>query len=151
MPEDYFGKDVAAHYDGDPEHDPMFSAEAIDPVVDFLVERAEGGAALELGIGTGRIALPLAERGVQVHGIDLSEAMVARLKAKPGGDRIPVVIGDFAAANVEGGVHACIPRLQHDPEPDNPGCAGRVLRERCGAPRAGRLLRDRGRAPRREG
>ena len=102
LPEDYFGEDVAAHYDGDPEHDPMFSAEAIDPVVDFLVERAEGGAALELGIGTGRIALPLAERGVQVHGIDLSEAMVARLKAKPGGDRIPVVIGDFAAANVEG-------------------------------------------------
>jgi len=102
LPEDYFGEEVAAQYDGDPEHDPMFSPEAIDPVVDFLAERAGGGAALELGIGTGRIALPLSERGMQVHGIDLSEAMVARLKAKRGGDRIPVVIGDFATAKVEG-------------------------------------------------
>jgi SAM-dependent methyltransferase len=51
---------------------------------------------LELGIGTGRIALPLAARGVAVHGIDLSQAMVARLRAKPGGDAIPVTIGDFA-------------------------------------------------------
>ena len=102
LPENYFGEEVAARYDGDPEHDPMFSSEAIEPVVDFLAERARGGAALELGIGTGRIALPLSQRGVQVHGIDLSEAMVARLKAKPGGDRIPVVIGDFATAKVEG-------------------------------------------------
>ena len=102
LPEDYFGEEVAAQYDGDPEHDPMFSPEAIDPVVDFLAERAGGGAALELGIGTGRIALPLSERGMRVHGIDLSEAMVARLKAKRGGDRIPVVIGDFATAKVEG-------------------------------------------------
>jgi SAM-dependent methyltransferase len=102
LPEDHFGEDVADRYDGDPEHDPMFSAEAIDPVVDFLVERARGGAALELGIGTGRIALPLARRGVQVHGIDLSEAMVARLKAKAGGEDIPVVIGDFATSRVDG-------------------------------------------------
>src|SRR6185295_16013181 len=56
----------------------------------------------ELGIGTGRVALPLSERGVPVHGIDLSEAMVARLRAKPGGDRIPVTIGDFAATKVDG-------------------------------------------------
>ena len=102
MPENHFGEEVAAKYDEDVEHDPMFSAEAIDPVVDFLVERSRGGAVLELGIGTGRIALPLAERGVQVHGIDLSEAMVARLKAKPGGDRIAVAIGDFATTRVEG-------------------------------------------------
>jgi SAM-dependent methyltransferase len=102
VPEDYFGEEVAAAYDGDPEHDPMFAPEAIDPAVDFLAERARGGAALELGIGTRRIALPLAERGVPVHGVDLSEAMVARLRAKPGGDRIPVVIGDFATARVEG-------------------------------------------------
>ncbi len=80
----------------------MFSPAAVDPVVAFLAERARGGAALELGVGTGRIALPLAERGLQVHGIDLSDAMVARLKAKPGGDRIPVVIGDFATAKVDG-------------------------------------------------
>ena len=64
MPEDHFGEDVAAHYDASAEQDPMFSPEAIDPVVDFLVELAGDGRALELGIGTGRIALPLAERGV---------------------------------------------------------------------------------------
>jgi SAM-dependent methyltransferase len=102
LPEDHFGEDVASRYDADAEHDPMFSPAAIDPVVDFLAERARGGAALELGVGTGRIALPLKERGVPVHGIDLSEAMVARLRAKPGGDRIPVVIGDFATAKVDG-------------------------------------------------
>jgi SAM-dependent methyltransferase len=101
LPEDHFGEDVAERYDGDPEHDPMFSAAMIEPVVDFLVQRARGGPVLELGIGTGRIAIPLAERGVQVHGIDLSEAMVARLQAKPGGDRIPVVIGDFATTKVD--------------------------------------------------
>ena len=60
------------------------------------------GRALELGIGTGRIALPLARRGVPVHGIDLSRAMVARLRAKPGGDRIGVTIGDFATAQAGG-------------------------------------------------
>ena len=101
MPEDYFGEEIAEAYDRDAEHDPMFAPEAIDPAVDFLAERARGGAALELGIGTGRIALPLSQRGVAVHGIDLSEAMVARLRAKPGGDRIPVVIGDFATTRVD--------------------------------------------------
>jgi SAM-dependent methyltransferase len=73
----------------------------VDPTVDFLVELAGDGAALELGIGTGRIALPLAARGVRVHGIDLSEAMVARLRAKPGAERIDVTIGDFATATVD--------------------------------------------------
>ena len=99
MPENYFGEDVAAGYD-DP-RDPMFSPEAVDPVVDFLAERAAGGRALELGIGTGRIALPLSARGVPVHGIDLSEAMVARLQAKPGADRIDVTLGDFATTKVD--------------------------------------------------
>ena len=102
MPEDYFGEEVAAEYDRSAEHDPMFLAEAIDPVVDFLVELAGDGRALELGIGTGRIALPLAERGVPVHGIDLSEAMVARLRAKPGADKVGVTVGDFATTKVEG-------------------------------------------------
>jgi SAM-dependent methyltransferase len=69
-------------------------------MVAFLAELAGEGSALELGIGTGRIALPLAERGVPVHGIDLSEAMVARLRAKPGGQRIAVTIGDFATTAV---------------------------------------------------
>jgi SAM-dependent methyltransferase len=102
VPEDHFGEEVAAHYDESAEHDPMFSAEAINPVVDLLVELARDGRALELGIGTGRIALPLAERGVPVHGIDLSEAMVARLRAKPGSDGIDVTIGDFATTRVDG-------------------------------------------------
>jgi predicted RNA methylase len=96
MPEDHFGDEIAARYD-DPS-DEMFQPAAIEPVVDFLAALAGDGAAVELGIGTGRIALPLAQRGVEVHGIDLSSAMVARLRAKPGGDRIPVAIGDFATA-----------------------------------------------------
>jgi SAM-dependent methyltransferase len=80
----------------------IFEPGAVNATVDFLAELAHGGRALELGIGTGRIALPLARRGVPVHGIDLSRAMVARLRAKPGGDRIGVTIGDFATARVDG-------------------------------------------------
>jgi SAM-dependent methyltransferase len=63
---------------------------------------AQGGRALELGIGTGRIALPLSKRGVEVHGIDSSEAMVDKLRAKPGGGDIPVMMGDFAEVGAEG-------------------------------------------------
>ena len=100
MPEDYFGERVAERYDESSAD--MFEPDAVDPVVDFLADLAGDGAALELGIGTGRIALPLAKRGVRVHGIDLSEAMVARLRAKPGGDDIGVTIGDFATTTVEG-------------------------------------------------
>jgi len=96
----YFGKDVAARYD-DSSSD-MFRPEAVDPAVDVLAELAGDGPALELGIGTGRIALPLARRGTPVHGIDLSRAMVARLRAKPGGADIGVTIGDFATAEVAG-------------------------------------------------
>jgi SAM-dependent methyltransferase len=70
--------------------------------VDRLAELAAGGRVLELAIGTGRLALPLAGRGVEVHGIDASEAMVARLRSKPGGDGIPVTIGDFADVGVDG-------------------------------------------------
>src|SRR4051794_4608006 len=99
MPEDYFDERVAARYDDDAE---ISGAGVVDPVVDLLAELAGDGAALELGIGTGRIALPLAQRGVRVHGIDLSEAMVARLKAKPGSEEIGVTIGDFATMAVEG-------------------------------------------------
>src|SRR5438552_12318403 len=80
----------------------MFAPEVVEPAVDFLAALAGDGAALELGIGTGRIALPLAARGVPVHGIDLSRAMVERLRAKPGGDSIDVTIGDFATTRVEG-------------------------------------------------
>ena len=80
----------------------MFAPAVADPVVDFLADLAGQGAALELGIGTGRIALPLARRGIRVHGIDLSEAMVARLRAKPGAEQVTVTIGDFATTTVDG-------------------------------------------------
>jgi SAM-dependent methyltransferase len=100
MPEDYFGEDVAARYDESSAG--MFDRAAVDPVVDFLAELAGGGAALELGVGTGRVALPLAQRGVRVHGIDLSAAMVARLRAKPGAEQVGVTIGDFATTTVDG-------------------------------------------------
>jgi SAM-dependent methyltransferase len=79
----------------------MFEAEAIEPTVDFLAALAGSGPALELGIGTGRIALPLAGRGVRVAGIDLSQAMVSRMRAKPGGTELPVAIGDFATTTLE--------------------------------------------------
>src|SRR5438552_2362556 len=70
--------------------------------VDTLAELAGGGRALELAVGTGRVALPLAARGVEVHGIDASPAMVAQLREKEGGDLIPVTIGDFADVAVDG-------------------------------------------------
>jgi SAM-dependent methyltransferase len=96
----YFGERVAARYDESAAE--MFDSAIVDPVIDFLVEIAGNGRALELGIGTGRIALPLAQRGVPVHGIELSKAMVARLRAKPGGEDIGVTIGDFATTTVDG-------------------------------------------------
>ncbi len=99
----YFGERVAATYDDSPETFGPGAADAVAGVLGGLAGgRAGGGRALELGIGTGRIALPLARRGVEVHGIDLSRAMVARLRAKPGGDAIPVTIGDFATEKAEG-------------------------------------------------
>ncbi len=77
--------------------------ESYDPAaIETLAELARGGPALELGIGTGRIALPLQDRGVMVHGIEASEKMVAKLQAKPGGYRIPVTIGNFADVPVQG-------------------------------------------------
>jgi SAM-dependent methyltransferase len=99
MLENHFGERVAERYDESAAD--MFDPAVVEPAVDFLAELARGGDALELGIGTGRIALPLAERGIRVQGIDLSEAMVARLRAKPGAERIGVTIGDFATTTVE--------------------------------------------------
>jgi SAM-dependent methyltransferase len=95
----YFDERVAAKYDDDSE---LFDPQVLEPVIDFLAELSGSGRALELGIGTGRIALPLAQRGVEVHGIDLSEAMVAKLRAKPGGGDVDVTIGDFATTKVDG-------------------------------------------------
>ena len=96
---DYFAGSVAARYDasiGD-----WGRPEVIDATVDFLAGLAGDGDALELGIGTGRIALPLVARGVRVHGIDLSPDMVEHLRAKPGGGEIPVTIGDFASTRLD--------------------------------------------------
>jgi SAM-dependent methyltransferase len=98
MSRDYFGERIAERYDETAAD--MFETAVVEPVVDLLADLAFDGTALELGIGTGRIALPLAQRGVRVHGIDLSEAMVARLRAKPGAEQIEVTIGDFATTTV---------------------------------------------------
>jgi SAM-dependent methyltransferase len=100
MRENQFGEGIADRFDERYAH--LGEPAVVDPIVDFLVERARGGAALELGIGTGRIALPLARRGLRVHGIELSEAMVARLCAKPGAELVGVTIGDFATTTAEG-------------------------------------------------
>src|SRR5438876_9611695 len=95
-PETY-GERIADVYD---EFHPAGSdAEA---AASFLAELSRHGPALELAVGTGRVALPLAARGVTVQGIDASERMVARLRDKPGGDAIPVTIGDFADVAVDG-------------------------------------------------
>jgi SAM-dependent methyltransferase len=91
--EDWFAGQVAERYDEDTASMP------VEPVVEFL-EPLAGGGALELAIGTGRIAVPLAARGVRVAGIDLSADMVAQLHKKT--DEIPVAIGDYAATQVEG-------------------------------------------------
>src|SRR5205085_12285871 len=96
----YFDEAVAARYD-DSESE-MFDPALVEATVDFLAGLAGSGRALELGIGTGRIAVPLAQRGVPVHGIDMSRAMVARLREKPGAERIGVTIGDFAKTTVDG-------------------------------------------------
>ena len=100
MQEDHFGEDVASQYDESDE--PEFDPAVIRSTVDFLVALAGDGPALEFAIGTGRIAVPLAERGIGVHGIDLSTAMVARLRAKQGGRSIPVAIGDYSTTVVDG-------------------------------------------------
>jgi hypothetical protein len=97
---DYFAGSVAERYDASSGEE--FDPTVIAATVDFLADLAGDGAALELGIGTGRIALPLAGRGVPVRGIDLSPDMVAQLHAKPGGDAIEVAIGDFATTRVDG-------------------------------------------------
>jgi SAM-dependent methyltransferase len=96
----YFGEDVAARYDDS--ESAQFSRGEIDAATDVLAELAGDGRALEFAIGTGRIALPLAARGVDVAGIELSNAMVARLREKPGGADITVVIGDMTTTTIDG-------------------------------------------------
>jgi cyclopropane fatty-acyl-phospholipid synthase-like methyltransferase len=99
MSRDYFGKEVAESYDNDAE---MFDPAVVDPAVDFLAELAGEGQALEFGIGTGRIALPLLKRGVKTAGIDLSEAMLEKLREKHGAKELAITPGDFSTTRVQG-------------------------------------------------
>jgi SAM-dependent methyltransferase len=96
----YFDESAAQRYDETSAD--MFAPEILDPAVRFLADLAKDGAALELGIGTGRIALPLSQRGVRVHGIDLSPAMIEQLRAKPGAEVVGVTVGDAATTRVDG-------------------------------------------------
>lgn len=84
----------------DESRDPMFQPAVVDPMVDLLAELAGDGRALELGVGTGRIAIPLAARGVGVHGIDLSKESLERLRAKPGGQAVGTTLGDYSTTRV---------------------------------------------------
>ncbi|MBP1785532.1 SAM-dependent methyltransferase [Micromonospora sp. HB375] len=93
-----FGRLWADTYDGPGNPDPA-------PAVDFLAPLAEGGPVLELAVGTGRVALPLAARGLTVEGVEASPEMVAHLRAKPGGADLPVTIGDMADVPVAGPYH----------------------------------------------
>ncbi len=100
MLEDHFGDDVADRYDET--SGSRFDPDVLGPTVDVLAALADGGAALELAVGTGRVALPLAARGVPVSGIELSTAMAAKLRAKDDARSVPVTIGDMTTTRVEG-------------------------------------------------
>jgi SAM-dependent methyltransferase len=100
VPKVYFDERIAAGYDAASAD--MFDPAVLDPAVSFLADLAGAGDALELGIGTGRIALPLSRRGVRVHGIELSPAMVEQMRVKPGAGDVGVTIGDFATTKVDG-------------------------------------------------
>ena len=100
MPEDFFDAWIANQYEALWPH--LFDPKVVEPAVSFLAELAGDGRALELGIGTGRLALPLSRRGIRVHGIELSAAMVEALLTQPGSSAIDVTIGDFATTKVNG-------------------------------------------------
>lgn len=100
MPENLFGKRIAENYEKRwPE---VVLPAVVQPIVDFLVDRAGRGPVLELAIGTGRIAVPLHQRGISVSGIDLSPDMVAELRTKPGAEDIDVTVGDMATTRLDG-------------------------------------------------
>lgn len=100
MADNYFDEWIAQRYRVLWPH--LFAAEVVDPAVAFLADLAGTGRVLELGIGTGRLALPLSRRGISIRGIELSSAMVEQLRAEPGADEIDVTIGDFATTRVAG-------------------------------------------------
>jgi SAM-dependent methyltransferase len=95
-----WGKEIAEAYDVTSAA--MFEPTVLDPVVTTLAELAAGGRALEFAVGTGRVAIPLSRRGVEVHGIELSPHMAKQLRGKPGADSIGLTIGDMTSARVEG-------------------------------------------------
>ena len=100
LPDNYFDEWVAQHYEVLWLH--LFDPAVVDPAVRLLADLAGDGRALELGIGTGRLALPLSRRGIRVVGIELSAAMVEQLQSQPGSSDIDVTIGDFASTRVNG-------------------------------------------------
>ena len=128
--EGYFGERVAAAYDEDSAS--MFDPAVVAPAVERLAQLAGDGRALEFAIGTGRIALPLAERGVRVAGIDNSDAMLARLREKPGAERIEAMVGDMAATRVNGEFSLVYLVFNTIFNLDHPGRPGGVL---CRTPR----------------
>ena len=91
MPADYFGERIATSYREKWPY--LFDPEVVDPTVSFLAELAGTGAALEFGVGTGRIAIPLSRRGIRVHGIDLSAAMVAQMRTTAGSETVGATTG----------------------------------------------------------
>jgi methyltransferase family protein len=99
VPKNYFDERIAKGYET--RRPESFEPAVVEPAVSFLADLVGAGAALELGIGTGRLALPLSQRGVRVHGIELSPAMVDQLQAKPGAGGVGVTIGDFATTKVD--------------------------------------------------
>jgi SAM-dependent methyltransferase len=100
VPENYFVGWIATEYEAKWPH--LFDPAVVNPAVDFLAARAASGPVLELGIGTGRLALPLSRRGHAVHGIELSPDMVEQMRTKEGAEAISVTLGDFATATAEG-------------------------------------------------
>jgi SAM-dependent methyltransferase len=100
VPQNQFIGPVAEQYDrASPE---MYEPALLDSTADFLAAAADGGKALEFGIGTGRVALPLSQRGVDVHGIDISADMIEQLRRKAGSEAIGATVGDFAETVVPG-------------------------------------------------
>jgi SAM-dependent methyltransferase len=97
-PDEHLRESVAATYDDEVAH--RFSAEEVDPAVEFLAELAQGGLAVEFAVGTGRLALPLSQAGISVHGIDFSEPMLSELRKKPGAERIQLTVGDMTETHV---------------------------------------------------
>ncbi len=100
MPHDIFTGAIAASYDR--ESADMYDPRVLEPTVTFLADIANGGTALELGIGTGRVALPLAQRGIAVSGIDISSDMLGQLRGKPGAESIVTMVGDFGTSTMAG-------------------------------------------------